>query len=375
MTTPWACTSLVLALLLLAFGWAPSASAAEPVTPAAASRVAFSRLATGLVEPTSVTSAGGANLFITERTGRVRVWNPRLGLRPTSWLDLRSVVRSSGGEQGLLGLSFDPRFAVTGRAYLTYTRADGALVLALVRTKGVAGGPHVSPILVVPHPGAANHNGGSLAWRSNAELLLGTGDGGGAGDGFDNARRPASRLGKVLIVEVNKARPTARVWLSGVRNPWKMSVDSVRREVLIGDVGQDTFEEVDRVPLRTVSGDLGWPCREGLSTYDSGRCAGRRMTAPLAVFCHDTVAGCPAGRMAESIIGGYVYRGRTDAARLAGQYVAGDFVTGNVWTVAPSGAVRTVGSLPQLTSFGETASKEIVAVTYDGSLWRLRATA
>lgn len=233
----------------------------------------------------------------------------------------------------------------------------------------------MTPILVVAHPGASNHNGGSMAWSPSGQLLLGTGDGGGAGDGFDNARWPSRRLGKILKVDVDRAQPTARVWLSGVRNPWKMSVDSLRGVVLIGDVGQDRYEEVDRIPLGVAGGDLGWPCREGFSTFDAGRCGGRRMTAPLATFCHDTIAGCPAARMAESMIGGYVYRGRTEAARLAGQYVAGDFVTGNVWTVSPGGAVRTVGSLPNVTSFGETATKEIVAVTYDGSLWRLRATA
>ena len=138
-----------------------------------------------------------------------------------------------------------------------------------------------------------------------------------ARDGFDNARRPGSLLGKILLITVEASRPIVKVWLLGARNPWKMSTDAVTGEILIGDVGQGDFEEVDRVPFTLPGGDLGWPCREGRAIFDSSRCAGRVMTPPLAVFCHSDRPGCPTLLGAEALIGGYVNRNLTDRQILA----------------------------------------------------------
>jgi len=378
---PSATVAAMLAVAVLVAAWATGTATAAAPAPVPSGRVAaaaspvvtFARLARGLNEPTSITHLGARTLLITERRGLVRAWSAA-GLAGRPWLDIRGRVNSSGGEQGLLGLTLHPRFAVNGVAYVTYTRADGALVLAAVQTRA-PGGFRVVPILAVPHPDADNHNGGSMTWNRRGQLVLGTGDGGGGGDGFDNARRPGSLLGKILLITVEARRPIVKVWLIGARNPWKMSTDAVTGEILIGDVGQGDFEEVDRVPFALARGDLGWPCREGRAVFDSSRCAGRVMTPPLAVFCHSDRPGCPTLLGAEALIGGYVYRGRAYAPLLAGQYLAGDWLTGNVWAVGRGGAIRTVGSLPGVTSFGQTATREIVAVTYDGSLWAMRARA
>ena len=379
----------------------PSAtSPAQSTLPLSAIKVGGKVIARGFVEPTAVVSLPDGRVLVAEKRGTVRVVRNGV-LQRGFYLDLRARVNAGANERGLLGLAVDPAFGSTGRIWATYTaKGSGSAAGALVLARAVAATPgagavalrHVRAVMSIPHPGASNHNGGSVVFGPDGFLYWGTGDGGGGGDGFDNARKGSSLLGKVLRLDVRRTCGTRlycvpasnprfsrgqtswrpEVWAIGLRNPWRMSVDPATGALWIGDVGQDRFEEVDRVATGPGGFDFGWPCREGRSSYDASRCAGRTMTAPLLVRCHpDGVAGCAASQGGESLTGGVVYRGSAQRL-LQGAYVFSDFITGNLWLYR-GGVVSRAGTLRYVSSFGRSARGEVLAVTFGGALMRLVA--
>jgi glucose/arabinose dehydrogenase len=363
---------------------------AVTTVPAASTRLVATTLVTGLVAPLMVAAAndGTSRLFVVEQAGRIRTV---VGRRITgTYLDIRSLV-TSGGERGLLGLAFAPDFATSHLLWVTYTRRDGALVLARLSavsaTAGSATRSSLRTVLVVPHPTYANHNGGYIGFGPGGYLFLGTGDGGSGGDPRNNAQSLRSLLGKMLRLDVRCAShpycspstnpyvrsTTARheIWMSGLRNPWRWSFDTNGAQ-WIGDVGQGKYEEIDAIGLRSAPRrNLGWSCREGRHTYLASRCRTTvAYTAPVLELCHpDSVAGCPSARAAEAVIGGFVYRGSAYPA-FAGTYVFGDFVTGRIWPWS-SGRLGTPTALAQVSGFGIDDRRELYAVTLDGRLVRV----
>ena len=371
---------------------APSAAVTPAVTlvPVGHTRLTAAVVVRGLVSPLMVTSAndGTSRLFVVEQAGRVRTV---LGRRITgTFLDIRKLVLS-GGERGMLGLAFAPDFARSHLLWVTYTRGDGALVLARFLTSS-ATAASVLPasrrtILVVPHPSYSNHNGGYIGFGPDGYLYLGTGDGGSAGDPRNNAQNLRSLLGKMLRLNVRctghlycspATNPYVRstwarheIWMSGLRNPWRWSFD-VNGVQWIGDVGQNKYEEIDVVAPSTARGrNLGWSCREGKHLYNPTRCRTTvRYTSPVVELCHaDAVTVCPSSRAAEAIIGGFVYRGSAFPA-FRGTYVLGDYVTGRMWPLrgatlgAPSG-------LAGVSGFGIDDRHELYAVSLGGALYRI----
>ena len=246
-------------------------------------RLTATRVATGLVNPVLVRSAndGTNRLFVVEQAGRIRTV---VGSTITgTYLDLRSVV-TSGGERGLLGLAFPRDFATYHYFWVSYTRSDGALVIARFQARS-AGSPTVLVgtrriVMVIPHPTYANHNGGDIAFGADGYLYIGTGDGGSGGDPRNNAQSLRSLLGKMLRVNVRCAvsyvycvpptNPYAtstvarhEIWMYGLRNPWRWSFDTNGNQ-WIGDVGQGRYEEIDAISATSAKRrNLGWSCREG----------------------------------------------------------------------------------------------------------------
>lgn len=138
-------------------------------------------------------------------------------------------------------------------------------------------------------------------------------------------------------------------------------IDPVSGDLWVADVGQNAFEEIDRLPAGVGGLDLGWSCREGFAVYDRDRCrAGADYHEPEVAYGRD---------YGTTVTGGFVYRG-TRYPDLAGTYLAGDFGSGRVFTLGPSG-VTTVGTLEGVTSFGEDDRRELWAVTYGGGLYEM----
>jgi glucose/arabinose dehydrogenase len=355
--------------------------------------VSFNPVANGLSSPVQVASArdGSHRLFVVEQGGLVRVVSGGT-VRAKAYLNLTGRV-VAGGEQGLLGLAFHPRFDTKHFLYVAYTRqSDGALQVSRFTASSAAATSVAASterrIITVPHPGQSNHNAGGLAFGAHGRLFISTGDGGGGGDPFDNARDLTSLSGKILRLDVDHrcgtrnycipdGNPFAKssnvneraVFDWGLRNPWRISVDRGDGRLWIADVGQESWEEIDHVRQRGGK-DFGWSCREGRHAYNSSRCTmggePRQMTAPVAEYSHD------AGRCA--VIGGHAYRGRLyDFAR--GIYVYSDYCGGQVYAVkqrADGTHVHAlVGHVSGVTGYGENDRGEIYAVSQGGTLFHV----
>jgi glucose/arabinose dehydrogenase len=222
-------------------------------------------------------------------------------------------------------------------------------------------------------------------------LYIGTGDGGGAGDPYNNAQNLKSLLGKILRIDVDHrcgtlhyCVPTTNpfygrsyskyeVWEFGLRNPWRFSFQRGNGSLWIGDVGQNTREEVDMLAPGVKGRNMGWDCYEGtlntVSTYGGSYCSGRTFTPPIFNYSHVS------GRCA--VIGGYVYGGTAYSSIMGGLYLYGDYCSGEVWGLAHSSSGwlnALVGrDANAITSFGEGANGEIYLVDTSGTLRHLYA--
>lgn len=331
-------------LLALTLAAAPAPVDLRPVT-------------SDLTQPTGVVSAPNGTMFVTQKGGEiVKVTAAGATKR---WF---RIPVSTEGERGLLSMA-----RINGkRFYAAYTDADGALQVSRF-TKG--GGER--RIIRIRHPEYSNHNGGDLQLHKGL-LYISTGDGGGSGDPFRAAGRIKDLRGKILRIDptcgkrycVPSANPRrSPVIAAGLRNPWRFSIDEVTSQIWIGDVGQSGFEEVDRMPV-TASRlfDFGWSCWEATTRYNRDACRGRDVTRPVLQYSHASGDG-------ESITGGYVYRGSAIPS-LQGWYVFGDFISGRVWAYR-DGERRRIAQADGLTSFGVTATGELLLTTIDGRLLRM----
>jgi glucose/arabinose dehydrogenase len=318
----------------------------------------------GLATPVFLTQAPGQpnRFYVVEQGGTIRVvQNGRV--RGTPFLDVRSRV-VSGGEQGLLGLAFSPGYARNGVFYVNYTAAgSGANTVARYRTRSgrvVPGSAQI--ILSIPDP-YGNHNGGHLAFGPDGRLWVGTGDGGAGGDPENRAQNMDSLLGKMLRLDVRRARPAPEIVALGLRNPWRYSFDRRTGDLWIGDVGQGAIEEVDRWQ-RPGTGltNFGWDVYEGRSDFESKSIGPGTLVQPIAQYSHDE--GC-------SVTGGYVYRGKA-VPRLAGRYVYGDYCSGRIWSIPAGGGTPRVEPVrvEGLSSFGENLAGELFAVSHNGTIYR-----
>lgn len=347
------------------------------------------------VHPVLATHAGDGSgrLFVVEKRGVIHVvTGTGAAAKAEPWLDLQEPVAAFGGtdERGLLGLAFAPDFAESGALYVHYSAAPDGTVGRISRLRVPTPGGKPDPaseqvLLEVTQPWR-NHNGGSVLFDRAGHLLVALGDGGAAGDPRQAGQAMDNLLGKILrldVTDLSKAgyaippdNPYAtgpegtrpEIWVSGVRNPWRVSLDPDTGEVWVGDVGQNAFEEIDLVK---GGENLGWNRLEGFSCFRPSQGCDPEGTLPPVCDLGRTLAKC--------ITGGAVYRGakRPD---LRGAYVFGDFTTGLLFTVrrrpgpgaAPPGvrtragfAVEILGDTDRfLASFGEAEDGELLVVTY-----------
>ena len=377
--------ALLAALTLTAALGLVAAGSGSPA--AAAPTLRFTKVGVGFGQTVLITNSGDGTrrLFTVDRLGRVLAWVPGTP-RASLYLDLRSRVRASGGEQGLLGLTFYWDFRRIPLVFVSYTAANGSLQVSRFRLPSYAAGS-VNPateerVINVPHPTYTNHNAGMILFGTDRRLYISTGDGGGGGDPFAQAQSAKSLSGKILRLDADhycSGRPYCippdnpvasrpgyyrEILHVGLRNPWRFSIDPATGRLWIGDVGQSRYEEINTAGPSPTLRNFGWSCREGFAVYNSARCSTAQVYAnPLVVVPQPQAA---------AIIGGPVYRGTTFSSSLAGTYIFGDYVTGSLWTIPSGGssAVRS-GTLSGVTSFGTDQAREVWATTLNGDIYRL----
>jgi glucose/arabinose dehydrogenase len=345
----------------------------------------------GLRQPLFLTSPpdGSGRLFIVEQGGTIRIAENGQVL-PQPFLDISARV-VAGGERGLLGMAFHPRYAETGRFFVMYTaREGGANTVArfeVSRADANAADPNSGVTLLSIEDFAPNHNAGMLAFGPDGYLYVGTGDGGGGNDPQRTAQNLGHLLGKMHRLDVdggelyaipgdnpfvNRADARPEIWASGLRNPWRYSFDRATGELWIADVGQNRYEEINRQPADSRGGEnYGWSIMEGMHCLRGDSCDQSGLTLPIAEY--DRGGGC-------SITGGYVYRGSRSPA-LTGAYFFADYCSGKIWSLhqgADGAWVQTELADTELSisSFGEDTDGELyVTDLRGGGVYRLAAVA
>ena len=386
------------ALLVTLFPASAAAAPRAPGTDAAgapalsADDIALKPVVTNLQRPVLITSArdGTGRTFIVEQGGRILVRKNGVVLG-TPLLDIANLV-TKGGEQGLLGLAFHPSFKTNRKFYVNYTNRSGDTIIREYRTS-TSNPDRTDPnsprtVLKVGQP-YDNHNGGMLAFGPGGYLYIGLGDGGGANDPGNRAQNTGTLLGKMLRIDVNGRTSTRayripssnpyvgrtgrnEIWQTGLRNPWRFSFDRKTGTMWIGDVGQGSYEEIDRaVHTSTGSGrgyNWGWRVMEGRHCHiPSTGCKTTGKVLPILEYTQESNGRC-------AVTGGYVYRGSRIPA-LVGYYVYGDYCSGEIWAIKANSSyppqritLAGPGSGRRISSFGESATGELFVVDLGGTI-------
>jgi glucose/arabinose dehydrogenase len=333
--------------------------------------------------PTYITAPPGdrTRLFVVEQGGTIRVVQ-RGHKRERPYLDISDRVLS-GGERGLLSMAFSPNYRTNHRFYVYYT--DDAGDIKVVEFKGRRNRARIGSartVLTQDHSTFDNHNGGQLQFGPDGLLYIGLGDGGGGGDPFGSGQNLGTQLAKILRINpsgrprIPRSNPfrgqqgaNPAVYSYGLRNPWRFSFDRKTSDLVIADVGQDEYEEIDFVRRGGGRGaNFGWSAFEGNHRFDNDASAPGHIPP---VIEHTHAEGfC-------SITGGYILRHRS-YGNLRGTYVYGDFCEGSVRgaRLSPGSATgrRTLGvSVPTLSSFGEDSRGRVYAASLNGPVYRLVA--
>ncbi len=401
MTTARTLLSALLLGSLLSVVGVPSPAGAQTATPSPAPssglfdpqqvRIRTELVADGFASPVYVTGDGTGSgcLYIVERGGTVRILKDGRLLRDTL-LDISDRVDVTG-ERGLHALAFHPAFGRNGRVFVHYNEAEGHTRIEEYRARPCRGGKGGQGrlVLAVEQP-ESNDNGGWIGFGPDGDLYVALGDGGGVspGDPAGYSRRKDTLLAKILRLDVDRGtgyavprdNPFARkrrgfapeTWAWGLRNPWRASFDPLTGDLWLGDVGQDSSEEIDRIPAGESGLDFGWSDMEGDRCHNLAGCDPADYTPPVHVYDR-APPQC-------AVIGGYVYRG-TAIPELAGAYLFSDFCSGVIWALdaeavrqGGDGTAHVLLDAPQgWVSFGQDDAGELYVVALDGAVYRLEA--
>lgn len=380
----------LLVLFVVALALAPAVSPARgqssnyiylPAQVSQPSSFAAVPLGNGFDMVTSITNAGDDRLFVVERSGIVKILHP--DGRITTFLDISERVLGGPGEFGMFDLDFHPDYLNPaspgfGTFFVSYTSGeytspDKVNANTIVSRFRVSADPDkadpASEVVYLSEPQQTfYHNGGGMDFDKNTDMLY-------VGIGDDRtellAQDDTSLKGKVLRLEVDNTGALPRVWGSGFRNPWRIDVDEPSGQVLVADVGEALWEEVNLMPVAAAGGNYGWPCMEGPVPNPN---AGDIQNSPLCqhqfelpIYTYTHVAG--SGRCA--IIGGAVFRPWNNPTD--GRYVFGDMCSREVMAIRPvngtweSEELATLDSVPALSAFGQDRFGNLYLGTLDPS--------
>ncbi|MEE9167872.1 MAG: PQQ-dependent sugar dehydrogenase [Candidatus Neomarinimicrobiota bacterium] len=370
-------------------------------------------VADGFVKPIYVTShpQDAGQLFVLEQKGIIKiVQDGEVVSKP--FLNITDRVHNPitpGDERGLLGLAFHGDYERNGYLYVNYVNKKGESIISRFETsrRSREVDPTSESVLIRLAQPFSNHNGGHLAFGpKDGYLYIALGDGGKLGDPFNHAQSLDNLFGKILRIDVDGSGPYGippdnpfannpevreEIWVYGLRNPWRFSFDRATGDMYIGDVGQDTWEEIDFQSSKSPGAEnYGWRIMEGNHCYDPpAGCGQAGLIKPIWEYSNDAdymrtltgmsqpeVNGC-------SVTGGYVYRGKR-LHDLQGTYFFADYCSGNIWSfqlndnrvtnfrdrtreINLGGGEYTT----YVSSFGEDALGELYVVDYNGGVYKI----
>ncbi len=373
--------------------------------PATAQVIKSTLVADGLSRPVLVTAPPEdyRRIFILEQhTGNIRIVKDGV-LLEEPFLTVPGLNKSN--EEGLLGLAFHPEYNENGRFYVSYSTG---FQLSRIAEYTVSSDPDSAmansqhPILTQLQP-YWNHNGGQILFGPNdGYLYVGFGDGGSGGDPENRAQNPTTWIGKMIRIDVDGQDPGKEyavpadnpwtlandpnddvldeIWAFGLRNPWRWCFDRLTGDMVIADVGQNAWEEINYRPAHATGGvNYCWSYKEGTTIFDeTDSCAVGAPIDPIFEYPHSGPApsGC-------SITGGHVYRGPSIPS-MQGRYFFGDFCSGQIHSIQITGGAATdlqehtgeldppgSASLSLIVSFGEDALGEMYICDLGGSVYRI----
>ena len=391
-----AMAAAVLCVAVLAFGVVAPARADRPAPKDANGQLPT----TGTTMPASTTSVravelttadqplavvqrpGDDTLYVVEKAGRIRAWSAG-AWAPAPVLDIVKRVDNTN-ERGLIGLAFSPKRRDV--LYIDYVDLKGQVNVSEVPFDGTTADiTGERNLLRIPKP-FNEHNAGTLVFEPDGTLLIAIGDGGGSGDKFNNGQRTDVLLGKVLRIDptpsaalpytipadnpfatvnaLSGRKSRGEVFAYGLRNPWRISLDPTTGDIWVPDVGQNLYEEINRIPNGKGGMNFGWRLREGRKFSTGSRPPGA--TDPVYDYPHKD-SRC-------AVVGGAVYRG-TKVTGIVGWYVFGDVCTGKIAALRPDGATWTpldlAAKVPYLTAFGVGNDGELYATSLEGGIYRI----
>lgn len=357
-------------LIIVLFLWATAAIAQPNII------IPF---ATGFDDPVVITHAGDSRLFVVAKAGYIYIVDTDGNTNPVPFLDIDARVKSTGSEQGLLGLAFHPQYPDSAYFYVNYIGVADSTHISRFSvnpaTPDLADNQSEKKLMTLYQP-FTNHNGGDLKFGPDGYLYIALGDGGSGGDPDNRAQNLQDFLGKILRIDVDHGDPYAipetnpfyndplaldEIWAYGLRNPWRFSFDRLTGDLWIGDVGQGAHEEIDFEPAASTGGEnYGWRCYEGNFSYNPNGCGAAGLyTFPVYDYSHSL--GC-------SVTGGFVYRG-TQFPGMVGKYFFADYCSGRMWTLEDIGGTWTATLFAQFsgenfTTFGEDVQGRLYVASY-----------
>lgn len=311
--------------------------------------------------------------FVTRQAGFVLAFSAADDAAASVVLDIAGQLDLSSSENGLVSMALDPGFATNGFAYFVYTAPPAGTGRYIARVSrfhwtGTAFDA-ASELMILEVPQVdVTHSVNHVAFGPDGMLYVALGD---QRRTDVHAQSLGTLPGKVLRIDVSAAQASERyripsdnpfvgegrgeIFALGFRNPWRFTFDPLDGELLLGDVGQDRREEVDRV---VAGGNYGWPAREGTLCFRTDPCEDPDFTDPLVELSHAE---------ARAVVAGYRYR-RTDVPGLEGSLVFADYVSGNVWSADAGGDARleVEGRFP-ISSIGLDAEHRPYFTRYDGA--------
>ncbi len=351
-----------------------------------------------------------SRLFIVNQKGEIHIINEGK-LLSENFLDISNRVHGSfvpGSEEGLLGLAFHPQYISNGFFYVNYINKNGTSIVSrfsVTENPNIAN-PHTEKIILALDQPFGNHNGGHLIFgHHDGMLYIGFGDGGKYGDPFEHGQNTNTWFGSILRIDVDNGDPYAipldnpfhgqkgkkpEIWCFGLRNPWRFSFDKITNDLIIGDVGQNLWEEINWSSWDESKGaNYGWNIMEGDHCYNpSMNCNKDGLIKPVHEYPNNAnyikilVGMDDAEATGCSITGGYIYRG-DQIQDLKGLYIFGDYCTGRIWSlrlknnkiieyknISNDLKKTSTGTPLFISSFGEDNYGELYVVDYLGAIYK-----